>query len=123
MTELNNNQYDALAGEEDNEDNDTESIGVDNGSKITGVRHDDKITGVDSNNENTESGSTGEADEADEMELIEDSIAEADQDIAEGTDILAGTVTDTEDARNKKRDTSRFAGTKSGTHIQLAAKK
>ena len=34
------------------------------------------------------------------MALIEKSIAEAEQDIAEGTDILAGTETETEDTRN-----------------------
>ena len=54
-----NNQYAALADEEENEDNDNASTGVDNNGEITGVRHDDEITGVDSNNKSEESGSTG----------------------------------------------------------------
>ena len=74
MTKLNSNQYAALAGEEDDEYNDTRSTGVDNHSKITGVRHDEKITGVDINNESTELGKTGATDEADEMALIEEAI-------------------------------------------------
>ena len=65
MPQLNNNQYVALAGEEDDQNNYTESTGVENDGKITGVRHDDKITGVDSNNERAESGSMGETEEAD----------------------------------------------------------
>ena len=48
MLHLNNNQYAAISGEEDDEDNDTESTGVENNGKITGVRHDDKTKGVDS---------------------------------------------------------------------------
>ena len=55
MPQLNNNKYAALAVKEDNEDNDTDSTGVENDRKITGVRNDEKITGVDSNNEITES--------------------------------------------------------------------
>ena len=35
------------------------------------------------------------------MVLIEESIAEAQRDIAEGNDLLAGTETETEDTRNK----------------------
>ena len=77
MPQLNNNQYAALVGEEDNENNDTESIGVDNDGKITGVRHDDKTTGVNSDNESMESGITGATENADKMALIEESIAEA----------------------------------------------
>ena len=56
---LSNNQYAALAVNEDynengdDQENDTKSTGVENGSKITGVQYDDKITGVDSNNEST----------------------------------------------------------------------
>ena len=101
MPQLNNNQYAALAGEEDNEEKDNKITGVDNDGKIIGVRHNNKITGVDSNNKNTESGSTGATDKADEMALIEETIAEAEQGIAEGGDILAGTETKTEDARNE----------------------
>ena len=37
MPKLNNNQYATLAGKEDDEDNDTESIGVENDGEITGV--------------------------------------------------------------------------------------
>ena len=47
MPQLNNNQYAALLGKEDNEGNDTESTGVENDSEIIGVRHDEEITGVD----------------------------------------------------------------------------
>ena len=50
MPQLNNNQYVALAGEEDDQNNYTESTGVENDGEITGVRHDDKITGLDSDN-------------------------------------------------------------------------
>ena len=95
MPQPNNNKYAELAGEEDNEDNDTESTGVDNDEEITGVRHDGKTTGVDSNNEITESGITGATDKADGLALIEEAIAEAELDIAEGTDLLAGTETET----------------------------
>ena len=35
------------------------------------------------------------------MEIIEEAIAKAEQDIAEGTDLLAGTETETEDTRNE----------------------
>ena len=62
------------------------------------MRHNDKITGVDSNNESAESGSTGKTDEADELALIEEAIAEAEQDITEATDLLAGTETKNEEA-------------------------
>ena len=122
MPQLNNNQYAALADEEDDEDNDTESTGAENDGKSIGVRHNEKITGVDTDNERTESGSMGETDKTDETELIEEAISEAERDIAEATDLLAGTETETEDAR-KKRDTFRLAVTNSGTHIQLTAKK
>ena len=37
MPKLNNNQYAALTGKEDDEDNDTESTGVENDGEITGV--------------------------------------------------------------------------------------
>ena len=72
----------------------TESTGVENDGEITGLRHDKKITGVDSDNKSTESGSTGETDKVDEMALIEEAISEAEQDITEGTDLLAGTETE-----------------------------
>ena len=36
------------------------------------------------------------------MEIIEEAIAEAEQDIAEGPELLAGTETETEDTRDKK---------------------
>ena len=73
MPQLNNNQYVALVGEEDDEENYTESTGVENGGEITGVWHEENITGVDSNNESTESGSKG----ATEKALIEEAISEA----------------------------------------------
>ena len=59
IPQINNNQYAAMAGEEDNEGNDNESTGVDNDGEITGVRHNDKITGVNSDNKIAESGSMG----------------------------------------------------------------
>ena len=93
MPQLKNIQYAALAGKEDDEGNDTKSTGVENGGKITGMRHDDEITGVDSNNESTESGRTGETDKADELALIEEATSEAERDIAEWNDLLAGTKT------------------------------
>ena len=71
MPQLNNNQYAALASDEDNEDNDTEITGVENDGKITGVRHNNKIIGVDRDNKSTESGSTGATENADEMPLID----------------------------------------------------
>ena len=74
---------------------------MENGGEITGVQHDNKITGVYSKNKSTESGSTGETNKVDEMALIEEDIAEAEQDIVEGTDLLTVTETETEDAPNK----------------------
>ena len=71
---------------------------MENDGKITGVRHYDKITGVDSDNKSTESEITGENDEAGELALIEEAIAEAEQDIAEANDLLAGTETKNEEA-------------------------
>ena len=97
---INNNQYASLAGEEDDEVNDTKSTGVENDGKITGVRHDNKTTGVDSNNNSTELGSAGATEDADEMALIEEAIAESERDITEGTDLLAETETETEEAWN-----------------------
>ena len=69
---------------------------MDNDGEITGVRHNDQITGVDSDNDSTKLGSTGATEKADEMSLIEEATAESEQDIAEGTDILAGTETENE---------------------------
>ena len=93
-TQTFNNQYGALVDEEENEDNDNKSTGVDNDGEIKGVRHHNEIVGVDSNNESTKSGITGKNDKADELALIEEAIAEAERDIAEATDILAGTATE-----------------------------
>ena len=97
ILQINNNQYAALACEEDNEGNDNKITGVDNNREITGVRQDDEITGVDSNNEIRELGSTGATDEANELALNEEAIAEAEQDIAEANDLLSGTETETEE--------------------------
>ena len=74
---------------------------MENDGKITGVRHDNGITGVDSNNKSAESGSTGATDEVDKLALIDEATTEAERDIAEGTDLLAGTETETEEARNE----------------------
>ena len=101
MPQLNNNQYVALSGEENDAQNDTKSAGVENDGKIIEVRHDDKTTGVNSDNESMESGITGATENADKMALIEESIAEAEQDIAEETDLLAGTKTETENTWNE----------------------
>ena len=65
------------------------------------MRHDNEFTGVDSDNESAESGSTGSTDEADKLALIEEAIAEVERDIAEATDLLAGTEIETEEARNE----------------------
>ena len=118
MTQLNNNKYAALAGEEEDGDNDTESTRVDNNGKITGVRHNKKTTGLDSDNENTESGSTGETDKEDELSLIEEAIAESERDIAEGTGLLSGTETETEEERNEN-----VIHPDLQVHIQIAANK
>ena len=111
IARIQKNQYAALAddeGNDENEDkqeNDTKSTGVENSSKSTGVCHENESTGVDSNNESTgiksESDSTGAADEADEMTLIEETIAEAERDIVEGKEKLAGAETKTEDTREE----------------------
>ena len=110
-THIKNNQYAALADDEDydenedNQENDTKSTGVENDGKITGVQHDDKITVVDSDNERmgikSESGITGANDEADRMELIKEAVSEADRDIAEVTELLAGNEAETEYTRDE----------------------
>ena len=48
-----------------------------------------------------ELGSMGACEKIDEMAQIEEAIVEAERDIAEVTDLLAGTETETEDARKK----------------------
>ena len=101
VPQINNNQYAALAGEGDNEYNDTKSTGVENNGKITVVRHDDKTTGVGSDNKSTELGITVATDEAYELALVEEAISETEQDIAEGPDLLVGTEIETEEARNE----------------------
>ena len=74
---------------------------MENDDEIIGVRHDKKITGLDSNNESmgvkSESEIMGATEKVDEMARIEEAIAEAERDIAEGTELLAGTETETED--------------------------
>ena len=101
ILQINSNQYAALAGKEDNEGNNTESTGVDSDGKIIGFRHYGEITGMDNDNESAESGSMGATDESDKLTLIEEAIAEAERDITEATDIIAGTETKTEEARNE----------------------
>ena len=101
IPQINNHQYAALADEEYNEDNENKSTGVDNDGKITEVRHNDKITGGGIDNKIAESGSTGSTDEAQELALIEEAIAEVERDISEATDLLAGTETENEEARNE----------------------
>ena len=56
---------------------------------------------MDNDNKSAELGSTGSTDEADELALIEEAIAESERDIAEATDLLAGTETETEEAKNE----------------------
>ena len=70
---------------------------MDNNSKITGVRHDNEIAGVVSDNKSTESGRTGKNDKTDKLALIEVDLAEAERDIEEATDVLAGTETENEE--------------------------
>ena len=53
MPQLNNNQYAAQAGDEENEGNNTKRKGVENYREITGVHHDNKVTGVDSDSKIT----------------------------------------------------------------------
>ena len=48
-----NNQYVALVEEEENEDNNNESTGVENNGEITEVQHNNKITAVYSDNKST----------------------------------------------------------------------
>ena len=60
-----------------------------------------EITGVHRDNKSAESGSMGATEEADELALIEEAITESERDIAEATDLLAGTETKTEEARNE----------------------
>ena len=76
------------------EGNDNECTGVENDGEITGVDSNNEITVVDSDNESAESGSTGSTDKADKLALIEEDITEAERDIAEATDLLAGTETE-----------------------------
>ena len=63
--------------------------------------NDGEITGMDSNNKSAESGSTRSTDKADKLALIEEAITEAERDIVEANDQLAGTETETEEARNE----------------------
>ena len=53
-----------------------------------------KIAVVDSDKESTESVSTGKNDKADELALIDEAIAEAEQYIVGATDLLVGTETE-----------------------------
>ena len=68
------------------------------------MEHDKKITGVDSSNESTDiksdTGGMGATDKADGMATIEEVIAEAERDISEGTELLAGTETETENTQD-----------------------
>ena len=77
---------------------------MENDGKSTGVCHNNKITGVDSDNDSkgikSVLGSTGATNEADGMTL-EEAIVEAERDIAEGKELLAGAETKTEDTRDK----------------------
>ena len=74
---------------------------MDNDGEIIGLLHEDEIIGVDSDNKSAESGSIGATDKSDELALIEEAIIEAERDIAEATDLLAGTETETEEAQNE----------------------
>ena len=65
------------------------------------MRHGDEITGVDSDNKSAESGSTGSTDEAGKLALIDEATVESERDMAEATDLLAGTETETEEAKTK----------------------
>ena len=56
---------------------------------------------MDSNKKSAESGITGATDEADKLALMEEAITESEWDIVEVTDLLSGTETKTEEARNE----------------------
>ena len=56
---------------------------------------------MDSDNESAESGSTGATDKVDKLALVDRAIAEAERGIAEATDLLSGTETETEEAQNE----------------------
>ena len=72
-----------MENNEDDEDNDKRTVGED---KITGVYSDNnKGTGVKSESTVV----AGENDESDDMALIEETIAEAEREIAEGTELFA----------------------------------
>ena len=64
------------------------------------MQHDNEITGVDIDKESAKLGSIGATDEAYKLALVEEAISEAERDIAEATDLLAGNETKTEEARN-----------------------
>ena len=99
--ELSSNQYAVLEDKEGDKEKYTKSIGVEKNGEITGLRHNNKITGVDSDNDSMESGSAGATEKVYEMALIEEAISEAEQDIAEWTDLIAGNKIETEDTRNE----------------------
>ena len=65
------------------------------------MQQDNEISGVDSEKGSAESGSTVATYKLDELELIEEAITEAERDIAEETDLLGGTKTETEEAQNE----------------------
>ena len=65
---------------------------------MTGVESNEKTTGVKSESEST--GATDSRYKADKMALIEEDIEEAERDIAEGTDLLSRTETETEDTQD-----------------------
>ena len=56
---------------------------------------------MDSDNESAELVSRGKNDKADKLALIEEAIEEAERDIAEATDLLAGNDTENKETRNK----------------------
>ena len=72
---------------------------MENGNKIKGVDRDGEITGVKSELEST--AVTESNDEAGKMALIEEVISEAERDIAEGTELISGNETKTDDTRDK----------------------
>ena len=84
------------AKNEENQENDTKSTGVENKGKSTGVDSNNEITGIKS-----ESGNTGATDKTAEISLIEEAITEAERDIAGGKELLVGTETKTEDTQDK----------------------
>ena len=96
-----NNQYAALADKEEKEDNNNEITGVDNDGESqecdTTTKSQKWTATMRAQNQEAQEKMTN----LDKLALIEEAIGEAERDIAEATDLLAGTETKNEEARNE----------------------